>query len=58
VEFALSWMDGGEQATELLNHVNYDGAFYAGAGIVAGGGILAFNKYLEFRSEQKRLEIH
>ena len=56
VEFALSWMDGGEQATELFNHVNYDGAFYAGAGIVAGGSTLAFNKYLEFRSEQKRLE--
>ena len=58
VNLALRWMDGGEQAKELLHHVNYDGAFYAGAGIIAGVGALAINKYLQFRSEQKRLELH
>ena len=58
VSLALRWVDGGEQAKELLHHVNYDGAFYAGGGIIVGVGALAINKYLQFRSDQKRLELH
>lgn len=57
VEFALGWIDGGDQATQVLARFNYDGAFYAGAGIVVGVGTLAVSKYLQIRSEQKRLEV-
>ena len=55
VQFALSWIDGGEKATELLSQVDYDGALTAGAGIVGGFSILAFNRYLEYRKGNKLL---
>ena len=57
VEFALSWIDGGDQATELLAIVDYDGAYSAGACILGGIGVLAFNKYREHRSVQKGNEV-
>ncbi len=53
VQFALSWIDGGEKATELLSQVDYDGALTAGAGIAGGFSILAINRYLEYRSANK-----
>lgn len=57
VEFALSWIDGGERAKELLAIADYDGAYTAGACIVAGIGILAFNKYREARAKPQENEI-
>jgi len=50
VQFALNWIEGGDEATKLLNHVSIDGVYYASGGIVAGISVLAINKYLEYRS--------
>ena len=53
VQFALSWIDGGEKATELLSQVDYNGALTAGAGIVGGFSIIALSRYLDYRSTNK-----
>lgn len=53
VQFALSWIDGGEKATQLLNQVDYDGALTAGAGIVVAFSTLAFNQYRDYRLGRK-----
>ena len=45
VEFALSWIDGGERAKQLLSIADYNGAYLAGAGILSGFGLLAFSAY-------------
>jgi len=50
VQFALNWIEGGDEAKDLLNHVSIDGVYYASGGIIVGISILAFNKYLEYRS--------
>lgn len=53
VELALRWIDGGEQARELLSIVDYEGAYTAGTCIVGGIGVLLFNKYRELRASRK-----
>jgi len=50
VQFAMNWIEGGDEATELLNHVRIDGVYYASGGIFVGISIIAINKYLEYRS--------
>ncbi len=57
VEYALSWIDGGDMATQLLNQVNYDGAYTAGAIIIGSFCVLAINKYREYHSAKKSAEI-
>jgi hypothetical protein len=57
VEFALSWIDGGEQAKELLAIADHDGAYTAGACIVGGIGVIAFNKYREASAKPQGNEI-
>ncbi len=54
VELALNWIDGGEQAKQLLQVVDYDGAYTAGACILGGIGILALNRYRDYRSTHAR----
>jgi len=50
VQFALNWIDGGDEAVEFLNHVSNDGVYYASGGIITGISILVINKYIEYRS--------
>ena len=57
VEFALSWIDGGERAKELLAIPDYSGAYTAGACILGGICVLAFNRYRESRQIHKGNEI-
>lgn len=57
VEFALSWIDGGERAKDLFAIADYDGAYTAGACILGGICVLAFNRYRESRQIQKGNEV-
>ena len=47
VQFALRFMDGGQQARELVSQVDYDGAVWAVVCIMGSFGVLSFNKYRE-----------
>ena len=49
VEFALSWIEGGERATDLLKQMDYEGAYASGVGIAIGVAILVFNYFRERR---------
>ena len=47
VEFALRFIDGGQQAKQLASQVDYDGAIWATVCIVGSFTVLSFNKYRE-----------
>lgn len=57
VEFALSWIDGGERAKELLAIPDNSGAYTAGACILGGICVLVFNRYWETRQTHKGNEV-
>ncbi|MBL4745896.1 MAG: hypothetical protein JKY08_05975 [Flavobacteriaceae bacterium] len=47
VEFLLGFIDGGSQAKDLAQQVDYDGAVTSAVTIAGGFAVLAFNKYRE-----------
>lgn len=49
VELALSFIQGGDRAKEIVSQVDREGALTAGAVIVACLGVLGFNKLREIR---------
>ena len=52
VQFVLKWVDGGEQARELLSITDANGAYVAAGGICSGISVIALNNYRKYRSSQ------
>ena len=50
VRFILGFIDGGRRAQELVSQVDANGAFTAGATILASFGLLGFQRWREERS--------
>jgi UDP-N-acetylmuramyl pentapeptide phosphotransferase/UDP-N-acetylglucosamine-1-phosphate transferase len=50
VQFALRYIDGGEEVREIVTQTDYDGALISTACIASCFGLLAFNKYKTYNS--------